>query len=123
MCTGTRELNVSNMSLTSQNIKNHFIENPEWERVFLKHHPDWTPENYIEKAKALFEANGYKFVENRKFKSDKFKHILDLDLHGPPSKDNEDGFVFGMQGHEDFVYSQVIISAICEYEVDISKFN
>lgn len=109
--------------LEASHIKNHFIENPEWERVFLKHHPDWTPETYIAKAKALFEANGCKFVENRKFKSANYKHILDLDLHGPPTEENEDGFLFGLQGHEDLVYSQVIITAICEYEIDFTKFK
>lgn len=109
--------------LEVKHIKNHFLENPVWEKVFLKHYPNWTPETYITSAKTLFEANGYKFVDNRPYKYEKFKSILDVDLHGPSTKNNDDGFLFGMQGHADSIYESIIITAICEYKIDFSKFN
>lgn len=33
------------MLLTKSQIENQFITNPDWRKVFLKHYPNWTPEN------------------------------------------------------------------------------
>lgn len=107
------------MGLTEENIRNHFLTNPEWKRVFTEHYPDWSPDTYVRDAKALFEVNGYRFEEDRMSKrpDSKFRCVVTIDLyHG-------DDFVFGLQGHELSVLEQLLIIVICEYEVDISKFK
>lgn len=113
--------------LTKDHIKYHFLDNPEWERVFLKHYPNWTPETYVKDAKKLFEANGYSFecerVTNNKKNS--LYNVFTVNLY--KGKVEDDDFIFGMRhlrgdGKGDEV-EQVLIACICQYEVDISKFQ
>lgn len=110
--------------LTEENVKTHFLTNPEWKRVFLKNYPDWTPEKYIEQATELFVRNGYRIVENERMKSKKFAGIVRLDLYGPSSPENSDGFVFGLDWRqESSAYKNIIIEAICDYLVDFTNWK
>lgn len=105
--------------MTDEYIKNHFITNPEWKRVFLKHFPLYSAQDYMEKALKVFEINGYKITTKRmsERKTSAFYRVIDATLL------YKDDFVFSQQSHEDSAVEQVIISCICNYDVDITKFN
>jgi hypothetical protein len=110
--------------LTAEHIKNQFISNPEWEAVFLKHYPNFTPETYIESAKKLFKSNGFTIDEERRSKNpdSRVYCIVEATL----LKDGE--FVFSLVGHESSIIEELLIGTIsyhlCDYnEVDFSKFK
>lgn len=92
--------------LTKENIENHFIVNP-----------DWTPENYIPRAKEIFEKNGYRFEELRPFKGKTFGHVVELEIY----KGKE--WLWSLQYHQDTALEQLLVDCICNYEVDVSKFK
>ncbi|HKZ43109.1 MAG TPA: hypothetical protein VJ044_19275 [Candidatus Hodarchaeales archaeon] len=106
------------MNFTEEQIKNHFITNPEWRSLFNKYYKDWTPLNYMQRAIKIFEKNGYRFVEKDRLKSEKFKHIF------RPSLFKGDKFVVGLDfHHEDNAFEQLLICAVCDYDVDISTLK
>ncbi len=99
-------------------IKNHFLSNPEWETIFLKHYPNWTPESYTKNAIELFNKNGYHFVDFKKG-----RQASTVDLYGPKTETSDGKFLFGFMGSNDTVHEQIIIKAICEYHIDFSTFK
>ncbi len=105
--------------LEEKHVKNQFITNPEWERVFLKHFPNWTIETYEANAEEVFRKNGYTFVPVRRSKNpdSKFYCIVELELY----KDGE--WQESITLHEDFAVQAYIIDLISNYDVDISKFE
>lgn len=117
------------LPLTKENIKNHFLSNPVWKRVFLENYPDWTPENYSLNVKALFEKNGYTFKVEKELKNERIGHLVRMDLYGPPADAQDDGFVFGKDwvqcsyGGEIRAVEQIFIPAICEYIVDFTNWK
>lgn len=105
--------------ITKENIKNHFITNPAWEEIFLKHYPKWTPENYFKNALELFNKNGYTITETRNSNNKKsvFYKVVEAELQ----KDGE--FMFSLTGHIDSTSNDVILECICKYEIDFSTFK
>lgn len=104
--------------MEAEYVKNHFITNPEWKAVFLKHYPNWTAETYVDDALKLYRANGYDVrVETRPFKSETYKHIVDMGLY------RGDESLYSLRGHEPHMVEQVIINSICNYEIDFSTFK
>ncbi len=100
--------------LTSENIRNHFIGNPEWEEAFKKCFTieSTTPENYPQRAYEVFTKNGYEFEEIRPYKSDKFKTIVHIAIH----KDGEWLCEYGdMQ--EWNAFEQVICQMVDDYDL------
>lgn len=106
------------MNLTTEQIKNHFITNPEWRNVFNKHYKDWTALNYMERAVEIFKKNGYTFIVEERLKSEKFKHCV------RPALMKGDEYIVGLDWkHEDNAFEQLLICAVCDYDVDISTFK
>lgn len=106
-------------TLTKENISNHFIINPVWEELFLKHYPNWKPDSYLNDAVELFKKNGYTITNKRmsERKTSKFYHVVEAELQ----KDGE--FIFSFQTHDDLAIKQIIIDCVCNYEIDFSTFK
>jgi hypothetical protein len=69
--------------LTKDNIRNHFIGNPEWEQAFAKHYSidTTTPKNYPQRTYDVLIKNGYEIEEIRPYKSDRLKMIVHFALY------------------------------------------
>lgn len=105
--------------IKESHIKNHFITNPEWERVFLKYYPNWNPEAYEANAKDVFEKNGFSFNIKRRSQNpnSQFYHVVEVELY------EGEEWLFAIEMHDSYCIQQTIIDIICNYEVDISKFK
>ncbi len=104
------------LEFTPEQIRNQMIGNPEWKAVFTKHHPDWTPENYVELGVKLFEKNGY-FIKPEK---EYTRHgVVEMALY------KGDDFIFSQLYNERSAVSQVFVSAVSNHynEVDYSTFK
>lgn len=116
--------------LTSENIKNHFISNPEWKRVFLANFPSWTPETYLENAEKLFEQNGHSMkVSERLGKRPDSKHwnLVRVLVSEPVSEKNEDGFIceydWTWNGDGKNALEQALIDIVCTYNIDFTNWK
>lgn len=97
-------------SLSVENIKNHFINNPEWERVFKARHKDWDKTDvYVERAKKIFEDNGFRFNPVHPYKG-RLATVVELEVY------NGDEWMFDQQGDQSQVLEQTLIGLICDME-------
>lgn len=104
--------------LTEENIKNHFICNPDWRELFQKYHPtngkDWT-KNYLEKTKAILEKNGYRIVESERLA--KLKCVR-LALY------KGDEWIFEKDwNNETYAMEQLLITAINDNDINFSTLE
>ena len=113
--------------LLREHIEQHFIENRSWKKIFLESFPNWTPETWVEDAWSIFERNNFryeierysKFLDSKLYDAVKCISIFDKSLE----TETADGFIIG---YGDLTYKSAVqyllISVICNYEVDIKKF-
>lgn len=111
---------MSIFKLEESHIKNQFIANPDWRQVFLKHYPNWTPETYIKDALELCAKNQcfFKIVKRGSKNPDsQFYCIVDVEvsLRGQ--------WLYELQVHEKQYEQTVLVSAICDYDIDFSTFE
>jgi len=107
--------------MTQDNIDTHFRINPSWERYFHTKEFSYTPENYIEKAWALFVNNGYRY-ELERFSNNPnskvYTAIKCIDLY------HNDEFIVGRERvNESQALEQLLIMVICDFEVDFNTFK
>lgn len=114
--------------IKKEHIENHFICNPYWKELFLKEFPTWTPETWTEKAWSIFERNGYtydvkKYSDNPESKL--YNAVKYIDLYDTKLKDDvNDGFIIGYGGiRYENCLEQLLISVICDFKVDFTKFK
>lgn len=117
--------------MTLFNIKNHFINNPKWKKVYMKRFPEDIDEKnypdfsnkYVENSILLFKENGYSFHVIERMKSKKFSccviAAITYDLNGP----NENEILLWDWSHESQAYEQMLVSCICHYDIDFSTFK
>lgn len=107
------------MYITEEHIKNHFIVNPEWKKLFFTHYKDFNQSNYTDRTKKVFEKNGYSFKTIQPFKSKRFNTVREVEMY----KGEE--WIVAFQGfNERNALEQLFIDIICDYEtVDLSTFK
>lgn len=113
--------------LLREHIEEHFILNRTWKEIFLKSFPNWTPETWTEDAWSIFERNNFRYEIERYSEnpdSNLYNAVKCISIYDK-SLENEttDGFIIGYSGvtYKSAV-EQLLISVICNYEVDIKKF-
>lgn len=107
------------MYLEAEHIKNHFLENPEWKTIFFKHFHNYTPHNYYKRAMEIFQKNGYTFEIIQPYKGRTCHTIRECQLNDPAGD-----LVLGIQSSDERAsIEQVLVSVICEYTIDFSKFK
>lgn len=101
---------------TAEHIKNQFITNPDWREVFLKHHPDWTPETWLQCALDVLKKNNCTLTVIKRY-SGRLQGLIEVAVH-------VDGEWMYEQQLNDFHWEEkIIVRAICDYEIDFSKFK
>lgn len=113
--------------LETHHIEAHFTENRAWAKLFKSRFPNWTPATWVEDVWSIFEANGYRYEIERYSNNPESKvycAVKCVDLFGPITEDNDDGFIVGYgDSHDSVALEQMLISVICNFDVDFTKFK
>lgn len=108
--------------MKKEHIENHFITNPYWKQLFLKHFPDWTPETWTEDAWSIFVKNGYKCEIEMMGIDNAVKEITLYDTK--VIDENNDGWITGIRWvTKDVAVEQLLIHVICDFMVNFTKFE
>lgn len=112
---------LSKNSIEQKYIDNHFISNRSWKNYFLSKHPDYTEENYLILSWNLLKENGYNYDYERFSKNPDSKMwcaIKEINLN------HYNEFIYGLGHlHETAAISNLMITAICDYEIDVTKLK
>lgn len=113
--------------LNKSHIERHFVINRSWKTLFLKYFPNWTVETWTDDVWSIFEDNGYRYEIERYSdnpESSVYCAVRCVDLFGPPTEENEDGFIIGVgDSHISSAVQQMLIRVICNFEVDFNTFK
>lgn len=103
-------------------IEEHFRTNLSWKEYFLSKYPNYSPKTWTEDAWKLFKDNGYtyslhRYSDNPESKVyDSIKCITLVDSNG------EDVIGY-MDTHISQALEQLLITVICNFDVDFTKFK
>jgi hypothetical protein len=106
-------------NFTDENIFNHFLENPDFRKVFNENFPNYTKESYAKDVLKLFNDNCVTFnhIHQSKNRNSQFYKVVETECY----IDGE--WQWALVGHISNNLEQCLIHCICEYKVDFSKFK
>jgi len=109
---------LSKKSIEQKYIDNHFISNRSWKNYFLSKHPDYNEQNYLILSWTLLKENGYNYDYERYSKYPDSKlwcAIREINLN------HNYEFIYGLGDlHECYALSNLMITAICDFEIDVN---
>lgn len=110
---------------TAEQIRNHFIINPEWKVIYLAKFGEPKTEEYLLNFLNLMEQNGYVFNERRynnrpgsTFYVLKFVEMYRKEL----GQDDPEWIEYG-PNHETSAYNEILLDCVCDYKIDFENFK
>lgn len=107
--------------LKQEHIETHFLINRDWKEYFLKNFPEYKVETWTSDAWSLFERNGYRYEMERYSRfpdSPLYTAIKEITLY---KGDKEICWINDRT--ESSALEQLILNAVCNFEVDFTKFK
>jgi len=102
--------------LNEEHIKNHFILNPSWEKLYKSKFNDTDPKLWTDRVKTILEDMGYTFIIERYSdnpKSKMYNSVYCISIN----KDGEELYGRGDVSYKS-CHEQLFIDVICEHIVD-----
>lgn len=108
--------------IKQEHIENHFIINLYWKKYFLSKYPNYSQKTWTEDAWKLFEDNGYTY-ELERYSNNKTSKLYSAIKCITLIDSNGEDVIGYMDTHINSALEQLLISVICNFDVDFTKFK